>query len=42
MRETATTAFRGSKPDYMIDTVADVFIVIETINERLAKGEKPA
>lgn len=31
VRETATTAFRDSKSDYMIDTVADLFIVLRQL-----------
>ncbi|WP_236237221.1 phosphonoacetaldehyde hydrolase [Pseudomonas faucium] len=34
-------AFEGSRPHYLIDTIAELPAVIEAINQRLARGEMP-
>ncbi|OBU32184.1 phosphonoacetaldehyde hydrolase [Photobacterium kishitanii] len=41
-RDIAQKAFSHSKPDYMIDTIADLPTVIREINEKLASGERPS
>lgn len=41
LREKASAAFSRHRPHYIIDTVADLLPVIEEIEARMAKGEKP-
>ena len=41
IRERATAALARHQPDYVIDTVADLLPVIEEIEARLAKGDRP-
>ncbi|MNE77966.1 Phosphonoacetaldehyde hydrolase [compost metagenome] len=33
--------FEGSRPHYLIDTIAELPAVIDDINKRLARGEMP-
>ncbi|MBB2496198.1 phosphonoacetaldehyde hydrolase [Aquipseudomonas ullengensis] len=40
-RERITDAFAGSRPHYLIDTIAELPAVIDAINQRLARGELP-
>ncbi|MEC6797323.1 phosphonoacetaldehyde hydrolase [Photobacterium sp. S4TG1] len=42
VRQRAQEAFQASKPDYMIDTIADLPRVIHEINGRLLQGERPS
>ena len=37
----AYDALSGSGAHYVIDTIADLPVVIEDVNRRLANGEKP-
>lgn len=41
LREKASAALKRHRPDYLIDTVADLLTVLEEIEQRLAKGEAP-
>ncbi len=41
LREKASAALRRHQPDYIIDTVADLLPIIDEIEARLAKGERP-
>ncbi|MDE1167926.1 MAG: phosphonoacetaldehyde hydrolase [Pseudomonas sp.] len=40
-RERISQMFEGSRPHYLIDTIADLPAVIDEINARLARGEMP-
>jgi phosphonoacetaldehyde hydrolase len=40
-RERIDALFSGSRPHYLIDTLADLPAVIDAINARLARGESP-
>ena len=40
-RKRIEALFKGSRPHYLIDTIADLPAVISDINQRLARGEMP-
>lgn len=41
LRQKASVVLQRHRPDYIIDTVADLLPIIETIEARLARGERP-
>ncbi|MCQ4161656.1 phosphonoacetaldehyde hydrolase [Roseomonas sp. GC11] len=41
LRERASAALRPHRPDFLIDTVADLLPVLEEIELRLARGQRP-
>lgn len=42
LREKASAVLRKHRPDYIIDSVADLLPIIEQIEQRMANGERPA
>jgi len=41
-RTEATALLRESDPDYVIDSVADLLPILDQIEARIARGERPA
>lgn len=41
LRQTASAAFAKHRPDYIIDTVADLLPILDQIEQRMARGERP-
>jgi len=41
LKQAARSALAAMKPDFVIDSVADLLPVLDQINQRLAAGQKP-